>query len=169
AFSRLEKKRLPIRMEPGDLSEVFAEVQNILGENLAREGVTLNVDNKVAAPVDYDREALVQIFLNLVENSAKFSKDAPEKQITLFARPGKGWVEAGVSDTGPGIEPKDLKRIFREFYRSRRDESVSRGTGIGLALVRSLAQAMGGTVSAKNNPNGGCTVAVRLRAGKEKE
>ncbi len=168
AFSRLEKKRLPIRMEPGGLSEVFDEVRSILGENLAREGFTLTVENKVTGPVDYDREAMVQIFLNLVENSAKFSRDSPERRITLFARPGKGFVEAGVSDTGPGIEPRDLKRIFREFYRSRRDEAARRGTGIGLALVRRLAEAMGGTVSARNNPGAGCTVSVRLPFGTKK-
>jgi signal transduction histidine kinase len=72
-------------------------------------------------------------------------------------------VNIGVSDTGPGIPRHALKKVFNDFYRV--DNSLSRstrGTGIGLALVKKFAGLMGGTVSAKNNVGPGCTITISL-------
>jgi signal transduction histidine kinase len=72
-------------------------------------------------------------------------------------------VSISVSDTGPGIPRGALRKIFEEFYRV--DNSLTRttrGTGIGLALVKKLVQLMGGTVAAENNSGPGCTVTIFL-------
>jgi signal transduction histidine kinase len=106
---------------------------------------------------------MVQILINLIENSIKFGRSAPRKQITIRTRPTAKGVSMTVSDTGPGIPRGALKKIFNEFYRV--DNSLTRttrGTGIGLALVKKLVGLMGGTVRADNNSGAGCTVTIFL-------
>jgi signal transduction histidine kinase len=109
------------------------------------------------------RDTIGQILINLVENSLKFGAAATRKEIVVFAGDTGGGVRFGVRDTGPGLGEKALGRIFDDFTRG--DDPVTlgtKGTGIGLALVRRLAQAMGGRAEARNNREAGCTVAVVL-------
>ena len=68
-----------------------------------------------------------------------------------------------MADTGPGIPPKALKKIFKDFYRVEDAlTQTTRGTGIGLALVRKFARLMKGTVRARNNTGPGCTITISL-------
>ncbi|MDL2321656.1 HAMP domain-containing histidine kinase [Desulfosarcina sp. OttesenSCG-928-B08] len=165
-LSRLEKKTRPLNMASGDLSDVLADVRAIMGERLLREGFILQIRADTAPLCFYDREGLVQILINLVENSIKFGVHQPEKRIVIAAKEANGGVEISVHDTGPGIPKPDLARVFDEFYRVDNDLTRSTaGTGIGLALVKRLAMAMGGRVRAVNNAGAGCTIIIRLSVG----
>ena len=111
----------------------------------------------------YDREAMLQVLINIIENSIKFGRNAPDRHIHIDARIEGPWVRIALADTGPGIPHPALKRIFDDFYRA--ESALTRttsGTGIGLALVKKLVAAMGGRVEAANNPQTGCTITLRL-------
>lgn len=162
-LSRLEKQTRRFDLRQGDLSDVLDEVQAVMGESLAREGFELTVASGHIPDCTYDREVLVQVLINLMENSIKFGRHLPEKHITIAAGEGEGGVTLKVSDTGPGIPKRALKRVFDDFYRVDNDlNRTTGGTGIGLALVKKFVVAMGGRVKAENNEGPGCTVSIVL-------
>jgi len=164
-FSRLEKKNRRFEMAPGRFDEVIDEVSGIMQEKLRQEGFVLRVENRCDHPFAYDREAMVQVLVNLIENSVKFGRHLPEKSITVSLVPAGRWMTIRLSDTGPGIPRRALKKIFDDFFRVADDPARPiAGTGIGLALVRRFVQAMGGSVSAENNAGSGCTIIVSLPA-----
>ena len=101
--------------------------------------------------------------INLIENSMKFGKNSPVREITLRIFPKGDNVKICVTDTGPGIPKDALKKVFDDFYRV--DSSltrITRGTGIGLALVKKLITGMGGSVTAENNDGSGCTIMISI-------
>lgn len=167
-LSRLEKQTRRFDLIDGDLSDVLADVQSIMAESLAREGFDLSIDSADRPVFAYDREVLVQVLVNLMENSIKFGRHLPQKKIRIAVRVVDGWVKLVVSDTGPGIPNKSLRRVFDDFYRV--DSEFVRtigGTGIGLALVKKLILAMGGRVQAENNQGPGCTIILNLPANRQ--
>ena len=162
-FSKLEKKNRRLDILPGTLDDVIEEVKRIMGEKMLQEGFCLKVEKNTDVSFRYDREVMIQIFINLMENTMKFGKDATYKQMTLTIEEEGPWVKISHADTGPGIPRHALKNVFNDFYRA--DNEMTRttgGTGIGLALVKKFIQAMGGKVFAKNNEGPGCTISLRL-------
>lgn len=162
-LSRLEKQTRRFNLRDGDLSDVLTDVQTIMAESLDREGFELTIDNADSPVFAYDREVLVQVLVNLMENSVKFGRHLSQKEICIKARAVDGWIRLMVSDTGPGIPRQCLKKVFDDFYRvdSEPVRTVG-GTGIGLALVKKLILAMGGRVQAENNQGPGCTIILNL-------
>ena len=106
---------------------------------------------------------MIQIMLNLLENSIKFGRHSTPKQITIATELVNNQVSISVSDTGAGIPPSDLSKIFNDFYRAENELTrTTGGTGIGLALVKKFVTAMGGNVAAANNQGPGCTITILL-------
>jgi len=164
-LSKLEKNQRQIDLRKGSFDEVVAEVQTVMAEKLKQEGFSLIVEPIRIQPFNYDREVMIQVLINLIENSLKFCKTADKKEIRIRTHEENGTVKIMVSDTGPGIPKHALKKIFNDFYRV--DNSLTRttrGTGIGLALVKKFANLMGGTVNAENNQGPGCTITICLPA-----
>jgi signal transduction histidine kinase len=107
-----------------------------------------------------DRVKLARVIRNLVGNAIKFT-DAGG--VTLEAsRTFEGGLRIRVSDTGIGIDPADLERIFDDFARSDADDGGRAGWGLGLAICRRLLALMGGTVTAERRPEGGSVFTVTL-------
>jgi signal transduction histidine kinase len=164
-LSKLEKNQRPINLQTGTFEEVTAETQALMAEKLKQEGFTLTMMPGRLRPFQYDREVMIQVLMNLIENSMKFGKSAPEREIGIRTVQEPDGVKIMVSDTGPGIPRHALKKIFDDFYRV--DNSLTRttrGTGIGLALVKKFVRLMGGTVTAADNEGPGCTITIRLPA-----
>ena len=162
-FSKLEKKQLYFNWQTGTPEAVIAEVREVIGETLRQQGFTLKVANAPVPPVRYDREVMVQVLINLIENSVKFGKNGDRKEITVRVCADKKQVHLSVSDTGPGIPRHALKKVFDDFYRVENAlRQTTRGTGIGLAFVRKVITAMGGQVAASNNDGPGCTLTLSL-------
>jgi signal transduction histidine kinase len=116
-------------------------------------------------PVLADRDRLVQILINLVDNAVKYTPEGGHVTVTV-QEPADGWVEVDVIDSGIGIPPADLPRITERFYRV--DKARSRelgGTGLGLAIVKHLVFAHGGQLKIESEPNRGTTVRVWLNVG----
>ncbi len=162
-FSRLEQKTFRIETVIGTFEEVVAELKRVMGEKLKQEGFALKVVHEATPSFEYDREVMLQVLINLTENSVKFGKNSSAKEIALRIFPDGKWVKICVDDTGPGIPRHALKKVFDDFYRV--DDSLTRttrGTGIGLAFVRKAATALGGKVRAVNNVSAGCSICIAL-------
>ena len=162
-LSKLEQKQRHIDLQPGNFEDVLTEVQAVMTEKIKQDGFTLSVDHVQIQPFRYDREVMIQILINLIENSMKFGKSAAQRQIVIRIRRAAGCVKVMVSDTGPGIPRHELKKVFDDFYRVENPPTrTTRGTGIGLALVKKFVQLMGGSVTAANNDGPGCTITICL-------
>jgi signal transduction histidine kinase len=162
-LSKLEKRQRQVDMQTGDFEEVIREVETVMHAKLKHEGFTLKTETVNIRPFRYDREIMIQVLINLIENSMKFGKTAAQRQITIRIDQDKKQVNILVADTGPGIPAHALKKVFDDFYRVENSLTrTTRGTGIGLALVKKFVDLMGGTVIAENNAGPGCTITVSL-------
>jgi signal transduction histidine kinase len=162
-LAKLEKRQRRFDLRTGRLADVFSEVAAIMGHKLQQEGFELHIGDLNVPDFAFDREVLIQILINLLENSIKFGRTAPEKIIGLSADARDQWVRISVSDTGPGIPRAELKKVFDDFYRVDNDLTrTTGGTGIGLALVKKFLVALGGGVEAANNDGPGCTITLVL-------
>ena len=162
-LAKLEKKQRLLSLSEGTFEEVIAEAEAVMQAKLQQEGFTLKIVRESILPFNYDREAMIQVLINLIENSIKFCQSAHNKQITIRVYQDSGRIKIAVSDHGPGIPRHALKKVFDEFYRV--DNVLARktrGTGIGLALVKKLINLSGGHVYAENNAGGGCTITISL-------
>lgn len=155
---------LRLVLAPVAAGECVRQVADTMAPLAARErSVTIVHEVEEDSPeVLADRDRLVQVLANLVRNAIKYT---PEGGIvSLRARRAEAAVEVLVSDTGIGIAPAELERIFERFYRT--DASRSRATGgfgLGLAISRDLVEAMGGSITAGSVEGQGSTFTVRLR------
>jgi len=162
-LSRLEKKQRHFDMRKGDFQDVLDEVQAVMAEKVRQEDFTLTMAPSKGIEFVYDREVMVQILINLIENSIKFGRQSATRQITIDVTKHDDHVAVTVADTGPGIPRHALKKVFDDFYRV--EDALTRttgGTGIGLSLVKKFMQAMGGSVTAVNNTGPGCTITLRI-------
>jgi signal transduction histidine kinase len=147
-LSRLESGEVPLRREDVPLAPLVAEVLSEI--EVARSDRDVGVQSDVPPdlpPVDADRERVHQVLFNLLDNAVRFTP--PGGAVIVSAHRHNGAVEISVSDTGVGIPAEHLPRLFERFYRA--DPSRSRedgGTGIGLAIARSVVEAHGGHIHA---------------------
>jgi signal transduction histidine kinase len=162
-LSRLEKKQRHFDMRAGDFQDVLDEVREVMGEKIRQEGFALTMAAVDGNEFAYDREVMVQILINLIENSIKFGRRSETRRISVSVAGRDAQVDIKVADTGPGIPRHALKKIFDDFYRV--EDPLTRttgGTGIGLSLVKKFMQAMGGSATAANNHGSGCTITLSL-------
>ena len=142
-----------------EVGELMNRIESKISGQAQSSGFALEFDTDSRADkasIDIDEDCFSQIVINLVDNAIKFSGNAEEKRIEISSGLSKAnEVVISVRDHGPGIPKDQLKKIFRLFYRSESEltrETV--GTGIGLAIVHQLSQAMGGRVDVMNREPG---------------
>jgi signal transduction histidine kinase len=165
-FSRLEQGTRGVELVTGPLGPIVEEAARILEPHARQAGFELRVEIAPdLPPVRYDRDAVLQVVFNLVDNALKYAATASDRRVVLSCTAAEGGVQFCVRDRGPGVPPRHLPRIFEAFYRGENELTRStRGTGIGLALVRGLAERMGVDVSGRNASDGGFEVALRFPA-----
>ncbi len=160
-FSRLERGNLAVETRTGLLSDVLCEFADGARPALERCGAKL----ELAVPGDlrarFDRDALLQILSNLVDNAEKYGRHAADRTIRLAAVERTDVVEVTVADRGPGIP--DSTKLFHAFSRGVSGGDVPAGLGLGLALSRSLARAMGGDLEYRPGNGGGSTFVLQMR------
>jgi PAS domain S-box-containing protein len=162
-LTRIESGQLKLTIEPVPLAALVEECFALLQAQAAAAPVSL-----VSAPlgtlaVAADRTRLKQVLLNLLSNAVKYNR--PGGAVTLRARLGgavDGFVRVEVSDTGLGIAPEHLSRLFEPFQRGAQQQSSIEGTGIGLAVCKSLVEVMGGRIEVQSAPGKGSLFAVEL-------
>ena len=160
-LSRHDAGKLEVRPEPLDVAELVATVVAAARWMVGTKALVVETD--VAAelpPVESDPRALKQVLLNLLSNAAKFTEEGG-RIVVRARREGEGEVRLEVADSGIGIAPEDQTRIREEFRQV--DGSAERqygGVGLGLAVVKRLAAAVGARVDVTSEPGKGSTFAV---------
>lgn len=163
-FSRLERGSLNVRPEPGDLGAAAAKAVDRQRPALEGAGVRLSVQLEEGLPsVRFDADAVAQIVQNLLDNAEKYGRGCPDRAVEISVRRSSSGVELSVSDRGPGIPASLRRRLFRPFARGEGTDAPA-GLGLGLALVKALADAQGARVSCEDRPGGGSVFRVSFPA-----
>jgi two-component system phosphate regulon sensor histidine kinase PhoR len=163
-FARLERGKASYRFAEGHLEEVVERALDVVRHRLDKEKLRLRTEiESNLPPVRIDEDAMTLVLLNLVDNAVKYAGDGGEVSVRLRRVPGA--VALVVSDRGVGISPAEQARIFERFYRaeSARARNV-RGSGIGLSLVKHIAEAHGGRVEVESAVGVGSTFTVYVPA-----
>ena len=159
-FARLERGKASYHFAEGHLEEVVERALDVFRHRLEKEKLRLRTEIETnLPPVRMDEGAMTLVLLNLVDNAVKYAGDGGEVSVRLRRVPGA--VALSIADRGAGIGPDEQRRIFERFYRadSARARNV-RGSGIGLALVKHIAEAHGGRVDVESAPGRGATFTV---------
>lgn len=165
-LARIERKPATLAVSIGQLTPVVREALDVLRPHVEREGFGLELDVKDPLPsVQFEADAVRQILFNLIENALKYSREAGERRISVSLSASRAdRVLLEVRDRGPGVHEAHLHEIFEPFFREGRELTrKTRGTGIGLSLVRGLVQRMGGEVRGFN-AHPGLRVSIELTA-----
>lgn len=163
SLSRVEM-RAHLRPETTvDLAEVVPQVADLVGPAARAAAVEITVLGcDTPAPVRGDRDELVQVFSNLVENAVKYGGSGGRVEIAV-SRDGNARLVA-VRDFGPGIAPVHIPRLTERFYRAHDETGAKRGTGLGLAIVKHILTRHGGRLDIASRMGEGSTFTVRLDA-----
>jgi two-component system phosphate regulon sensor histidine kinase PhoR len=163
-LARVESGEHRFDMQRVSTEELLQDALESFREVARSYGVELVIENSVpAGHVNADREAIHQIFSNLIENALKYA--ASGKKIILGARAAANGVEFYVRDVGPGISSEHLHRLFERFYRVDKARSrESGGTGLGLAIAKHIVLAHEGKIRAESDLNHGSTFLFTLPA-----
>jgi signal transduction histidine kinase/CheY-like chemotaxis protein len=161
-LERVEAGRLPISMEPVNLQSAVDTVVELAEPIAERRGSELTVvAGATETWVMADVRRLTQVLLNLVANAIKYGPRGGQATIAVVEHDHVATVR--VSDTGAGIAPEDLVRVFEPFERLSAEQTDVEGAGLGLSLARSLCDAMGGSIEVESTVGKGSSFTVVLR------
>lgn len=164
-LSRAEAHQLTVVCRATAPAAIVRPAVERLEADVAEHGLTLDVEVPPDLPeVQADKERAIQVLTNLVTNAVRYTP-APG-QIAVRVAAGDGMVRFEVSDSGIGIAPEDVPRVFERFYRADKSRArASGGAGVGLTIARALAETMGGRISAQSpGPGQGSTFTFELPA-----
>jgi signal transduction histidine kinase/ActR/RegA family two-component response regulator len=170
-FSKIKTGLRPVVRERVDVAAIFSDMLPDLKDKSEKQNLHFQIDIDKSIPrfLSFDVLAVRQIIRNLLENAVKFTSQGgitiEAKWVPPARNSDEGEVVMSVTDSGIGIAEKDLERIFEPF--TQLESSMSRrygGTGLGLSISRSLAENMGGTLSATSKPGAGSRFEVRFPA-----
>jgi PAS domain S-box-containing protein len=164
-ISRIESGHLSLSPEPVSVHDIVEQVIKLVRPIAVARGISIESRPSAAAErhVQADRQRLTQILLNLVSNAIKYNRARGSVTVGCDDRPG-GRVRINVTDTGTGIRPEKLALLFKPFERLGAEQTNVEGTGLGLALSRGLAEAMGGRLGVESQIDVGSTFWVELLA-----
>lgn len=161
-MSKIEADRYELVRESFDIAEIIAISTKLMRLQAEEAGLTLSVD-AMDGPVmvNADRKALRQILLNLLSNAVKFTPEGGA--VVVMSRASGNKLVLAVGDSGVGIEPSETERLGQPYTQAASArETDKRGTGLGLSLVRALAELHGGKMSISSRKGQGTTVSVSL-------
>jgi PAS domain S-box-containing protein len=159
-ISRLQAVDAQLPREATPLNDMILRVAEVFKPQAASRGLSLTARVEPCMALAEARR-LEQVVTNLVSNAVKYTDTG---SVTVNCRRVQDSVEIAVEDTGPGISPEELRRLFVPFAQLKRSDSGREGTGLGLAISRRLVEAMGGTIEVDSEPGRGSIFKVRLEA-----
>jgi len=160
--SQLERGNLTVRPEPADVVAVAKEVIERVEPGVVRAGAVLELVAPPSLTARLDRDAVLRIVTNLIDNAEKYGRGAADRTITITVAAVDGGVELAVRDRGPGLPAALRHGRFTAFRRGAGDDAPP-GLGLGLALSRALATAMGGALTPRS-VSPGAELVLRLPA-----
>ena len=165
-LARVESGEQRFDPQPTTPAELLSDAEESFREVVRGQGMELTIETSLDTPVNADREAIHQVFSNLIENAMKYAGSG--KRILLGARSVERGVEFYVRDFGPGIPSEHLPRLFERFYRVDKARSrESGGTGLGLAIAKHIVLAHSGVIRADSELNHGSEFSFTLPFAKE--
>jgi signal transduction histidine kinase/CheY-like chemotaxis protein len=167
-ISRIESGRISISIEPVQLSPVFDEMIDVLRPISASKNITMRLEASLfnSCFVKADRQSLKQVLLNLLNNAIKYNR--PDGMVNICTQliadelTGVEQIRISLIDTGVGIAAEDIQKIFTPFERIGAEKTGIEGTGLGLAVVKKLVDAMGGKLGVESVPGEGSTFWVQF-------
>lgn len=168
-FSKIEDERKNYEFIELDLDNLFVKFLESIHERLIENGFDIRYSHSDTTPfIKADRDAILQVFYNLIDNAIKFSGSARQIDINLFSREDE--LLFCVKDYGIGISVKDHQKVFERFYRSdKAQHSGIEGSGIGLTIVKRIVEAHKGHVTLESTPGEGSTFCIHLPIDKNTE
>jgi signal transduction histidine kinase len=161
-LSKIEAGRFQLRMEEVDCNEIAHSVARLIRPRTVEHGLTMKIDLPERPVIlNADKRAVKQVLINLLSNAVKFTPESGT--VTLASRAWHDGVEFIVSDTGIGIDEKDMQVALAPFGQI--DSQFTRkyeGTGLGLPIVKGIVELHGGTLDIKSEPSQGTSVIVRF-------
>ena len=152
-IARIETRKVNLSFEQVNLREVIDESCSLLAPLASKSKVKLIVEESNVPDIMSDRQRLKQIILNLLSNGIKYNRAEGEVRITMIQQ--SDGIKVDFTDTGVGIEPRFLDRVFTPFDRLGSENSQVEGTGLGLALSKTLVDAMGATLKVESEYGSG--------------
>ncbi len=172
-LSRIEAGRLEVDRRSVELSRILAEVESLIGVLVRRKGLSLQVcfEGNIPERIETDAVRLKQVLVNLVSNAVKYS-DQGTVSLTVRLLPGqpdplghRPLLEFEVADTGVGMTPDEVSRLFIPYSRLDRRDDPRGSTGLGLTISQRLVELLGGQIQVTSVPNAGTTVSVTIDPG----
>lgn len=161
-ISRIESGRVAMKMETRELSKITDKVVDLLSVQLKEKGIELHTDiEKGADEVTVDVQQIERVFINIISNAIKFTP--PKGKITIHSKNIDKTVQVDITDTGCGIPNEAKEAIFEEFYRVDNPiNQQAKGTGLGLALVKTIIESHGGKIWVESQLDKGSTFSFTL-------
>jgi signal transduction histidine kinase len=157
-LARLESGRARFARAPFDMAELASECLEVIRPQAGTRGLRLEFEAEgTPTMVDSDRSKVKQVLLNLLTNAVKYNRENGSIAVRVQ------WVEGGhscrvhVADTGRGIPPEAMKRMFEKFYRVPDSEGYATGTGLGLSIAKRIIEALGGAIGVESVVGEGST------------
>ncbi|MDI1478056.1 HAMP domain-containing sensor histidine kinase [Polyangium sp. y55x31] len=149
-FAKVERGKAAYEFAPGRLEDIVGRAVDVYRYRAERDGIVVHFASAEGLPeAMIDARAMELAIINLLDNAFKYAKDGGRVDVDVVSDDGS--VVVRVSDRGPGIDPDEQERIFERFVRGRRaGEQRIRGSGIGLALVKHIAESHGGSIEVKS-------------------
>lgn len=162
-LSRIESGKMTLSLEPVQLAPLLSECLVLIRPLAQSHAITLMAHElECSVHLRADRVRLKQVLLNLLSNAIKYNREGGSVSVSCINEDGAPLIR--ISDTGPGLPPEAVNRLFNPFERLGADEHAIEGTGIGLALSKRFVHLMGGTIGVVSTPGKGSTFWVRLPA-----
>ncbi len=164
-ISRIESGRVELKLQPVNLEDLVLQVTDKVRSDFVNHRITLDIQVATDAPrVLIDPGRLQLVFDNLLNNALKYTPAGGKVRVT--ARPEDSMVRLAVEDTGIGIAPEHLPRIFEKFFRVPGQEHIS--SGLGLTIAKEIVEAHGGAIEVASRPGQGTTFTFTVKAAQDR-
>jgi len=161
-LAKIESGQLELHKESVDLCQIVTDVHHSLLPRANAQQIHLTVHTEGVPPILGDADRLMQVFTNLVDNALTHTLAGGRVHLDVHAHGDKA-IEVVVQDTGKGIAPDELARIFERFYTDRPHENFGQNSGLGLNISRQIVTAHGGRLYAENRPQDGASDGSGIR------
>jgi signal transduction histidine kinase len=160
-IAKIEAGQHVQRQIPIDISQIIEDTVQLMEPKATEQNITINYSCKNMQPIHADPKSMEEIFNNLITNAINYSLDSG--QVAVTAECLGEYMEINVADTGVGIPPDELPKIFDKFYRVKHPKTRQvMGTGLGLAIVKGVVEAHHGTIDVESVPDRGTTFRILL-------
>ena len=161
-FSKIEMGRKEFNFHKGDIAMTIRDTLDLYRYHLEKEGFKINEEIALDLPlIIFDKQAVEGLMINLLSNAIKYSPEKKVLSISLYEENAN--IILQVSDKGVGIAPDELSHIFDRFYRTKQKVGMeSRGSGLGLTLVKHIVESHEGSIHVSSEPGEGSTFSIKF-------